>query len=202
LLRDQNLRVDTINEILSRVGLKNLEEWIVNSPALQSRYEKEELLRKFKADWSELLLLRNDVAHGNLDSIPGTQLFDEYVNIVRTFSTLLGEYLLKKAIELDSQHIIFQHIGDISEYFDQAKAAVVPSKRTIRLAVGDTVFLVRNFSAVQTKVLSLQRDGIDAVEFIAEADGVELGLKVEDTEAPHKPGTSVYRLTSSSRPTV
>lgn len=202
LLRDQNLRVETINEILSRVGLKDLEEWIVNTPALQSRYEKEELLRKFKADWNELLQLRNDVAHGNLDSVPGTQLFDEYLTIVRTFSNLLGEYLTKKAIELDSQHIIFQHLGDVSQYFDKAKAAIVPSKKSIQLGVGDTVFLVGKFRVVQTKVLSLQRNGVDAVEFIAEADGIEIGLKFENNEVPHKPGTSVYCLTSSPRPAV
>jgi len=54
--------------------------------------------------------------------------------------------------------------------------------------------------AVQTKVFSLQRDGVNIVEFIAETDGDELGLKVEDTESPHKPGNSVYRLTSSLKP--
>jgi hypothetical protein len=195
LVRDQNLRVDTVNEILSRIGLKSIEEWICHYQTIQARYEDVEVLRKFKSEWSDLLALRNDVAHGNLDDIPGSELLNDYVSLVVDFSSLIGEYLLHSAITLDTNNSVFKKVGQVSEYFTVPKAIILKMLKDSKLSEDQIVILLRTHEAKQSRVKSMRVKDVVVTEFMCQEDNTELGLKIEDEETVVKKGSVIYCLT-------
>lgn len=194
LLRDQNLRIDTIADILSRLGLRDIEEWISHNDPIRERYEGIEVLKRFKSDWSQMVKIRNDVAHGTLDEIPGASVFEDYVGLTMELSETIEEFLLHSAIKLDIEYKVFRVLGEVSEYFSHHNAAIVPAHSSNMLRKSDTLFFLRNHFAGQVRLVSLMLNDQELEELIIDKNGVEVGLRLGGARKKPKVGTTIYCL--------
>jgi hypothetical protein len=195
LLRDQNLRIDTINEILARVGLRDFDKWLVHYDPIHDRYEGKEVLKTFKSDWGQMIKVRNEVAHGTLSDVPGLGVVLEYVGFTRELSEAIEEFLLHAAIELDIENKVFSPIGDVSEYFPNPNAAIVPTIAPKILRATDTLFLLREHFAGQVLLESIMLNNKVMEEVEINSSGLELGLRMSASRKKPKAGTKVYGLT-------
>lgn len=194
LLRDQNLRVDTINEILCRVGLRNFEDWIVQYDPIRDRYEGIEVLKRFKSDWSQMIKVRNEVAHGTLSEVPGPGIFLDYVGYTTELSGALEEFLLHAAIELDINNKVFSVVGDVSEYFEHPNAVIVPAIAPRLLRTSDTLFFLRDHLACQVRLESIMVNDDKLEELTIDTTGIEIGLRMSAGRKKPKVGSKIYCL--------
>lgn len=174
---DDNLRLPTIEGMVSRVGLGELRPWLAGHPSILALHERPEgITDKLEAELKAFVELRNDAAHGTLDDdLVGKDILHRYCSVVTAFISALSSFF-HKALLLERVRVgSFTHLGVVTEVFKNAGAGIIQLSSRRGIAKGGTVHMVGANYCYSESVGSLRLDEND-IEGVSATDQIlELG---------------------------
>ena len=186
LLHEQNLRKESLEQLLTNAGIPNSWSWINKCI---NQYSAEIKLK-------ELIDYRNDAAHrGFIDATLGADILLELCNFVETLCQALAELVTYHIIQQQKSIEQIKEIGKITEWFAKPKAAIAKIQDA-NLSVGDSVFLVSETKgyckSVRIESIKVSENNQDIPkDNLIITDEEEVGLKF-DRDA--KKGLSIYMI--------
>lgn len=190
LFHQQNLRIDTLNELLKNAGIPNellksggISEawnWVIEHRNI--KYFLQEIRGNQSSADKELntfISYRNDAAHNTKinDFLPSKELL-ELCDFVEALCQALIELVTYQVIQNKKSLGQAQIIGKITEWFKKPQAGVATTVEDCFLSVGSNLFLVGKSYCQLVKIESIYDHDI-SVEELPVIPGMEVGLKFD-----------------------
>lgn len=197
LLHEQNLRRQPLEKLFADAGIPNAWAWVEKHRAIKNFVEEiRGSQNTAEGELNELISYRNDAAHGEpIDNFLGSDALLELCDFVESLCQALAEVVIYQVIERKKLIRQAREIGQITEWFQKAKAAVAKVEETT-LSVGGSVFLVSEASSCcqLANIESIQINDISR-KHLQTTIGMEVGLKF-DVDA--RKGLRLYMLMEAS----
>ncbi|BAY98385.1 hypothetical protein NIES37_23350 [Tolypothrix tenuis PCC 7101] len=193
LFHEQNLRRETLDKLMADAGLPNAWIWIENHRAV--KYFIEEIRgsqNTAESELNDLIIYRNDAAHGSPDNFLRAHALLELCIFVEALCQALAELVTYQVLERKKVLGQTQEVGRITEWLKKREAGIAKFEEITMLSVGRSLFLVSEGTSccVLATITSIQNNGIPVNE-IQTTKGMEVGLKF-DVDA--KKGLRLYQL--------
>lgn len=176
---DENLRLSALGSMLARVQLTDLHGWLSNHEAIASQFtERIAVWAQLEAELKNFVELRNDAAHGSMETLPGDDTLIRYCDLVAALMTALSSYLYREATLWRARVGKGKLLGRVSEVFRRNRAFILPLTAGAWLEVQQTVQLVGRWSCIDAVVESLRYNdrALRAISVPTAAAGLELGV--------------------------
>lgn len=197
LLHEQNLRRQPLEKLFADVGIPNAWAWVEKHRAIKNFVEEiRGSQNTAEGELNELISYRNDAAHGEpIDNFLGSDALLEQCDFVESLCQALAEVVTYQVIERKKSIGQAREIGQITEWFQKAKAAIAKVEETT-LLVGGSVFLVSEGSSCcqLANIESIQINDI-SIKQLQTTIGMEVGLKF-DVDA--RKGLCLYMFMEAS----
>lgn len=193
LFHEQNLRREILDKLLADAGINNSWAWITHHKAMKNFIEE---IRggqnTAEGELNELILYRNDAAHGTLiDNFLGFDALLELCDFVESICQALADLFTYKVIKQKEIIGEAQNIGKIKEWFIKPQAGVAKIANA-SLAINSNLFLINENIAwcqfVTIQSIQVKNQSVDEIEV---TDEVEIGLKFDVNT---KSGLDLYIL--------
>jgi hypothetical protein len=177
--RDSNLRFEMLCKVLSGAGIQTVSGW---------RREGGGTLTSFFADTAEegdtvsglldqLVVYRNDAAHGGADDILGVERLYFFCDFIECLVRDLGAHVGKHSIQALMDCGLATKVGRVTEVFPRANAVVATVEESA-ISVGDEFFLLTSSEARRARVESMMWHGA-RINGVSVSKPVEVGLKFD-----------------------
>lgn len=175
-----NLRIEHICSLFSNVALGSPAQWLEDSPQLISLRDEYSLghLETLK----EIVLRRNEVAHGNPDpgQFLGTNELLARIEIISALAISLHQFLLVTASELElGKNFEKGLIGEITHCWPKNRAVELTMSCSV-LVVGEKILVVEKAECFASYIESIQIEGQNTTGFSGSC-GTQLGIKMGRT---------------------
>lgn len=188
LIDTDNYRTDTITRIFKRFGFEDSFSWVRKAPSIQEFCDN---LGTDSADsyLNEFVLVRNEAAHGNIQSISSAKEIIAYAEFIRLvveeLAALLRSHMLRTGVTAGCAQVL----GEVLHVFS-GNIVGVSSSSLSTIKNGDKLY-AGNKRIEPVTIVSLRVGAVDYPE-IALTAGFEFGAKL-DKKIPA--GSSLYRWT-------
>lgn len=174
---DDNLRLPTIEGMVSRVGLSDLRSWLSSHSAILGLYERADgITDKFEAELKAFVELRNDAAHGTLDDdLVGKEILHRYCEVICALISSLSAFFHKSLIMNRVSAGSALHLGTVTEVFQQAKACIIQLAPRKEISKGTKLHIVGANYCYSDDATSLRIDGVDIDGISAFNKMIEIG---------------------------
>lgn len=174
---EQNLRLNTIENLFNKIQLNTLRSWLSNNKLIQELYpDGPYTYEQLSSEFSNFIQERNDAAHGSLDNIEGLETLDRYCDLVIAVSLALSSYLNKTLI-VNSKNKRFIRIGKVTETFTANGAFIFTSKKGISLQTNSNITFIGEHYCYSLNLDSMQIDGTDIAGITTITNNLEIGMK-------------------------
>ncbi|WP_210513499.1 MAE_28990/MAE_18760 family HEPN-like nuclease [Pantoea ananatis] len=154
---DNNLRPNVIFELFNRLGLTDLERWLVKSATEYGLYDSEERVKEqFESELNNLIEVRNDSSHGVPEQIGSQSILQRHCELIFFLVSSITSFVEREIFILLQLAGKTFKIGNVTEVFKRAGASVakVNKKSFISLGVNYVFedsfdFYTQKFSAVK-----------------------------------------------------
>lgn len=175
---DHNLRLNIVENLVSRLDLNGLREWLAHSEDIVALYEERTaVIEQLDAELRSFVQLRNDAAHGTLQTLEGRDNLERYCNLMSALIKALAEYFSKCLLQHRVKAGKSRKIGVVTEVFAKANAFIVQLESGSVLTRGSSVHLVSSCQYRSDTVLSMQLLGREVDQLTADRDAFEVGLR-------------------------
>lgn len=175
---EHNLRLQVLDALLSRIQLKELRGWITHSEHIRRLYsEQTSVYEQLESEVKGFVQLRNDAAHGQLDSFEGRDNLKRYCDLVRSLILAISSYFHRSLILKKVQAGKAQKIGDVTEVFSKAGAFIAQIGATAGIRKGMKVHFVGSDYCFSEEIRSLRVNDVDVESVVADCDRFEVGVK-------------------------
>jgi hypothetical protein len=175
---DQNLRLNIIENLVSRLGLKEFRGWLDHSPEINALYEEKSFLfDQLSSEVRTFIQTRNDAAHGLLEVLEGKELLLRYCVLIRALITAIESYFHKNLLMQRAHGGYVQRIGEVTEVFVKPGAFVAEIEAGSEMRLGMSVHFVSQSYCVKHQIESLQINGTAVDQVIADKAAFEVGIK-------------------------
>lgn len=178
---EQNLRLTSLDNLLSRVRLTEIGSWLNKSAKIKELYNDESSIKEqLEAELRLFIQTRNDAAHGGLDDLEGIENLQRYCALVKALIESISEYMRKSLLEQRATAGKCRSIGQVTEVFHKAGAFVAQINNASSIRVGMNVhFIGENYCF--SKIIESLRVEDKAVEQVeADRDKFEVGMMCEN----------------------
>jgi hypothetical protein len=139
---EQNMRLNIVLDIYSRIDLKELGGWLSKHPEIKALYEdKDSIYQQLEAEVTDFVKTRNEASHGGMDSLISEQNLYRYCNIVRAFIKALTCYLSKDLLIRRMELGTAIRLGITTEVFPKSSAFIAKLCDGAEIAAG-AVFIL------------------------------------------------------------
>lgn len=177
---EQNLRLNVIENMLSRIELRDLRAWLTHCAEINNLYEeKSSICEQLEAELREFIQLRNDAAHGVFESLEGIDNLIRYCELIKSILKSLASFFHKSLLLARVEAGKSKLIGIAAEVLPRANAFIVQVGNGTRLAQGNSIHLVGAHYCYKQKIESLQVNSLNVTEIISPNDSFEIGVKCE-----------------------
>lgn len=175
---DHNLRLNIVENLVSRLDLAGLREWLSNNERTVSLYEEQNAIaEQLDAELRGFVQLRNDAAHGTLQTLEGRDSLERYCDLISALIVALAEYFSKSLLQHRVKAGKSKKVGVVTEVFAKANAFVVQLDSGSVLARGRPVHMVSSNQYRSDAILSMQVLGQEVDEVTADSHAFEVGLR-------------------------
>lgn len=175
---ETNLRLNIVENLISRVDLQGFRSWLVNSEQITSLYEEQTaIVEQLEAELRGFVQLRNDAAHGSLQTLEGRDNLVRYCEmiaaLVKTMAAFFSRSLLLNRVRVGKA----RKIGTVTEVFFKAGAFIAQLDAGSELETGMSVHVLGSNYYSRDSIQSLQVMGSGVDRLSADRDAFEAGLK-------------------------
>lgn len=176
---EQNLRLNIVENLLSKIQLKDFYKWIIEHPLTKDLYEGEFKIEILESELKNFIQLRNDASHGTLDELDDLEgfanlerfflLIKNFIRIVSSFfrSNILGYYISTNKVA---------EVGYVSEIFRNG-ACIIKARRNVLIKVKTEFYLDEKNNCTKIVLDSLQINSANFTSVKCKQDDLEIGLK-------------------------
>jgi hypothetical protein len=190
LFHEQNLRRDILEKLLADAGIPNAWRWIEKYRYIKKYIQETRGYQSTaEAELNQLILDRNEAAHGTLERNLSTSEMLYLADFILALCQALAELVTYQVILQQTSTGQAREIGKINRWFPHPRAGRAKVKN-VTLSVGDTVFLVNENSADCrfAAIESIQLDDVSQSEIKITSE-TEVGLQFNINA---KKGLSLY----------
>lgn len=193
-IHEQNLRLNILEQMLNKIQIKNLYQWLNNYPLIKSLYvDQLRISSQLESELKGFIQVRNDAAHGSLSSLESKEnlirLCDLVVALIQSLASCFRKYALYYLIESGNA----KSIGTVTESFKRHTAFVVNINSGINLKIGMEIYCMTDENCLIQNVESLMINNVKIASITSKADSIGIGIKCEKFI---KIGTEVFILNS------
>lgn len=175
---DQNLRLNTIGTLVSRIDLKDIHGWLSNSPEIIALYEeRSSLFEQLDSELCNFIQTRNDAAHGALETLEGKEVLLRYCSLIRSLITTIAAYFHKNLLMQRVQAGRMQCIGKVTEVIVRHGAFIAQLEAGSEVQLGMYLHFVGTSYCIKQKIDSLQIDDVNVETVVAAQSAFEVGIK-------------------------
>ena len=189
---ETNFRLKTVVNLFNKIQLSGLSEWLMQHEAVKSLYPDDkgkEAYEQLEAEWRNFIRLRNDASHTSLDDLEGEENLLRYCTIAKKLVIAISQYLHKCLLIKKAKVGKARSLGSVTEVFKRNGAFILLLSKGEALSVGDVVHILCRSSCFEKMILSIQIDGSNVNNVIAEDDCCEVGLQFDQ---PIKKNSALY----------
>lgn len=187
---EQNLRLNSLGNLLAKIQLNELTAWLTNSPTIKLLYDSNlSIIEQLEAELKIFIQVRNDAAHGGLDDIEGKENLQRYCKLIRSLIESISAYMHKS---LFTKRIIAKKnlsIGRVTEVFQNAGAFIAQLSDKSSIRVGMNIYFIGEKYYLSQKIESLKIDDEDVTLLVCPNDNFEVGIKCKSIP---KKNTLIY----------
>jgi len=175
---EQNLRLNILSNLFSRLGLDNFESWAINHNLMIEYFEldvvpKESIENQIK----DMVDLRNDASHGEIDNLVNVEIMKSNCNFIIKFLEVIRQFVSKKLItEMKSKGKVIE-LGKVTESFGGNGAFILTAEEGVSITKSDRVFIVESNKCSSQHIESIQLNDSSIDTLNVTNDGLEIGLK-------------------------
>lgn len=175
---EQNLRLQELERLASRVDAKDLRSWLSHSAEVVDLYEERSaVVEQLEAELRDFVQTRNDAAHGVLEDLKGKDLLVRYCALIRSLVRAIAAHFHKSLLDQRTNAGRARHIATVIEVFPRSGAFVARLEEGHAVRLGMLVHLVGTGYCSLQKIESLQIDGVVVEQAVAERPNFEVGIK-------------------------
>jgi len=175
---DQNLRLNIIENLYSRVQIKDLRSWLCHHMEIKTLYsESASIFQQLESELRNFIQLRNDASHGGIDDLEGKDNLQRYCRLIKGLVIALSSYLHKSLLLKRSMAGKVKMVGVVSESFARNGAFIVKLLKDTSLHLGCWIHIVGPYYCYSQEILSLKLNDNDVESVISEHDGHEIGVR-------------------------
>ncbi|MEC5399010.1 MAE_28990/MAE_18760 family HEPN-like nuclease [Uliginosibacterium sp. H1] len=175
---DHNLRLNIVENLVSRLDLRDLRGWLSSNDRVVALYEeKSAVAEQLDAELGGFVQLRNDAAHGTLQTLEGRDNLERYCDLISALIAALAEYLAKCLLEHRVKAGKSKKVGVVTEVFARANAFIVQLDSGSVLARGLSIHMVSSNQYRSDAILSMQVLGQEVDQVTADGQAFEVGLQ-------------------------
>jgi hypothetical protein len=176
---DQNLRLGVLESLVSRVDPReDFRSWLAHCPDIRDLYEEQTaILVQFEAELREFVKIRNDVAHGLLESLDGKKLLERYCGLIRAVLRATVSFFHKSLLLHRVKAGRMRRIGEVSEVFERSGAFVAQIEKGCEIRLGMSLHFVGHGSCLSQEINSIQIDNVPVDGFVSTETIPEVGIQ-------------------------
>jgi hypothetical protein len=178
---EQNLRLTSLESLLSKIRLTALVSWLTKSSAIKNLYGGTSSIKEqLEAELQTFIQIRNDAAHGGLDDLEGKENLQTYCTLIRYLIESISEYMHKSLLD---QRILAgkcKPIGKVTEIYNKPGAFIVQLKNKSVVYVGMNIHLLGENYCFSKAVESLRFEDKPVERIESDRDGLEVGITCQD----------------------
>jgi len=177
---EENLRLNTIENLFSKIQLKDLNKWLSNHPSIKSLYAGDiSIYTQLEAEIRGFIQLRNDASHGTLESIEGKDNLKRFCELVRALIIAISSFLRKSLLLMLQDAGKVNEIGVVTETFE-SKAFIAVVNEGVNIYNGGKIYLLDNSNCYSQIVKSLMICDTPVCRIKSKKDKLEIGLKCSE----------------------
>lgn len=175
---EQNLRLNIVESLVSRLDHGGVREWLTNNEDICVLYEEQTaVIEQLDAELRGFVQVRNDAAHGNLQSLEGRDNLVRYCSLMSALIRALAAYFSKILLQYRVRAGKSKRLGIVTEVFPKANAFIVQVQSGCVLGRGLQVHMVSSNQYRSDAIISIQVRGQDVHQIAADGDAFEVGLR-------------------------
>ncbi|MDZ4055368.1 MAG: MAE_28990/MAE_18760 family HEPN-like nuclease [Polynucleobacter sp.] len=175
---DNNLRLNIVENLVSRLDLSGLREWLSRSERIVTLYQEQSAIaEQLEAELRAFIQLRNDAAHGNLLTLEGRDNLERYCDLISALIEALAGYLSRNLLLHRVNAGKSKRLGVVTEVFAKKNAFVVQLDAGSELTCGLPIHIISSTQYHSDAIVSIQIDGEDVDQVTADRQAFEVGLR-------------------------
>lgn len=192
---EQNLRLNIVNNLLAKIDLKNLQEWISKNNHTVSLFPDEEsTYTRLESEIKNFVQLRNDASHGVLDSLDGSENLERFCTLVEKITSSIACYLSHSIILIMESKGNARRVGQVTEVFGQSGAFILKGDTGETFSINEKLYFIGNSYSCSQGIESIRISDQDVQSFTITTSDDEVGLKCSQLI---KKKSKVYKLASA-----
>jgi hypothetical protein len=178
---EQNLRLNMVDSLFSRIQLKDFKSWVASHPDIKALYQDDSAItEQFESELKAFIQLRNDAAHGAIDSLEGDERLIRQCEVVAAIVKAASSFLTKSLIKIMEDSGALIHLGHVTESFGENGAFVAKVKKDMEIAEGEKLYFLSNNNCHSQTVGSIMLNDKSVTSIVANNDDYEVGIKCTD----------------------
>lgn len=174
---EQNLRLQTLDTLLSRIQLSEFRGWLAREPGTVALYtEKSAVYEQLDAEVRSFVQLRNEAAHGELQELQGKDNLLRLCMLLRALVVAIASYMRKSLLEERQRAGRVRLIGRVTEVFGKAGAFVARVNAASVVRKGSRLHLLGTNYCHSVDVHTVMVDDVEVEAAVADRDEYEVGI--------------------------
>lgn len=170
---ENNLRRNEFEQLFHSAGLDGVWSSLEGIPSVAAYIKEED--KTLEQMILDLVIFRNEAAHGNPDEILGIDTLRNWVSFINIFCEALAEFITYRVVTEEKKHKPESVLGKVTETFRDN--IVVAKCNSGTLNVGDRLYFLRASDCTCAQIDSLQVENESRTSVTIQHEGVEIGIK-------------------------
>lgn len=176
---EENLRLQVVDSLLSRVQLPGIREWISNHGEVLALYtEHTAVHEQLEAELRNFVQLRNDAAHGNIADLVGPDAQLRFCDMIESLILAIASYIHRCVLHMREEAGKVKRIGKVTEVFPRKGVFIAQIDSRVTVQVGLQVHFIGLGYCGALPIMSLQLDDEPIAGFTSTQPNLEVGVRV------------------------
>lgn len=193
-IHEQNLRLNILEQMLSKIQIKNLHQWLNNYPLIKNLYvDQLRISSQLESELKDFIQIRNDAAHGSLSSLESKENLIRMCDLVIALIQSVASCFRKSALFYLFNSGKAKLIGTVTESFKRHSAFVLNVNSGINIKIGMEIYCITDENCVMQNVESLMINNVKIISITSKVSLISVGIKCNNFI---KKGAQIFILNS------
>jgi hypothetical protein len=178
----QNYRADVLSRVLATIGVEEPGRRMAKHPKMTAFLEeKRGDATTFESELSRFVQIRNEAAHGEVESVVATQDFYVIADFVMLLCEIVADVVARQVVDRRLALGQYLELGVVEHVYHQGTVAILRAKQGV-IAVGDALLIVRgkNWKHANVRAIQINDRSISSFEGHGEEIGIEMDQKCQE----------------------
>ncbi|EIZ1412108.1 MAE_28990/MAE_18760 family HEPN-like nuclease [Vibrio vulnificus] len=175
---EQNLRLNILNNLFSRLGLDNFESWVTTHPLMIDCYDSDTITKEnIESRLKDIVDLRNDASHGEIDNLVNVDIMKSNCDFIASLLEVIRQFVTKNLIIQMEKKDKAIKLGKVTESFGNNGAFILRANNGISVSTSDKIFIkgTNSFISQDIQSIRINEEGLETVNVVDE--NTEIGIK-------------------------